>query len=329
MKTFLPAFLLWWGFIIPAIPGASQNLLFDGGFNSTSTITPYYTGDIPVNTWCSWLNNGTSVTPAVVDGVCKYDIYSAGSESWEVQLAQWGFQLIQGHLYQLMFDVKADGSRNFGVFLGENGGSWTNLNAANYWQQASTNWETKTIQFEASQVFPLHKLSFEMGSQLNSMYFDNIILEDLGPAPVHHVEIIGSSVPPFDWTAGQDMQTTDGINYTLDNYYLPGGEVKFRQDQDWTVNWGTNDFPTGTGVQDGPNIPVLQGTYNISFNRITGWYVFSCIECIHAVAIIGSSVPPYDWNTDVQMSTTDGENYVLHDYNLQQGELRFRQDNDW
>ncbi|HJW31035.1 MAG TPA: T9SS type A sorting domain-containing protein, partial [Saprospiraceae bacterium] len=52
------------------------------------------------------------------------------------------------------------------------------------------------------------------------------------------------------------------------------GEVKFRADSNWTVNWGATDFPSGIGTQDGPNIPVAAGTYGINFNSGTGEYVF-------------------------------------------------------
>ena len=57
------------------------------------------------------------------------------------------------------------------------------------------------------------------------------------------IEMIGSSVAPFDWSSGVDMQTSDGIVYTLRNYVLPSGKVKFRQDHSWTINWGNFIFP--------------------------------------------------------------------------------------
>ena len=38
-----------------------------------------------------------------------------------------------------------------------------------------------------------------------------------------------------------------------------GGGVKFRADTDWAVNWGAEDFPAGTGTQDGANILCAAG----------------------------------------------------------------------
>jgi hypothetical protein len=40
------------------------------------------------------------------------------------------------------------------------------------------------------------------------------------------------------------------------------------------VNWGSAIFPSGTGVQDGSNIPTLAGTYFVTFNSGTGEYSF-------------------------------------------------------
>ena len=52
-------------------------------------------------------------------------------------------------------------------------------------------------------------------------------------------------------------------------------EVKFRKTGDWGYNWGNNDFPSGIGFTNGPNIPVPYGSYLISFNCVTYAYNFS------------------------------------------------------
>lgn len=50
-------------------------------------------------------------------------------------------------------------------------------------------------------------------------------------------------------------------------------EAKFLIDG-WSVNWGSKDFPSGFGVQNGDNIPVERGKYIVVFNDITGGYNF-------------------------------------------------------
>lgn len=51
-------------------------------------------------------------------------------------------------------------------------------------------------------------------------------------------------------------------------------EGKFLTNHDWGTNWGSDTFPTGFGVGNGPNIPVAAGSYRIFFNDITGTYTF-------------------------------------------------------
>ena len=51
-------------------------------------------------------------------------------------------------------------------------------------------------------------------------------------------------------------------------------ELKFAANGGWAVNWGSNTFPVGVGVQNGANIPVEAGSYRIVFNDILGKYYF-------------------------------------------------------
>ena len=126
---------------------------------------------------------------------------------YDVQLMQWGFPLTLGHHYRLSFDVKADAERDFGVFIGQNGPPWTNLNLT-YVRHATSDWRTMTIEFDAWAVFTLHKLSFEIGIQKINMYFANISLIDLGPIPVNKVAIVGTFQSElgcsYDWSFACD-----------------------------------------------------------------------------------------------------------------------------
>ena len=51
-------------------------------------------------------------------------------------------------------------------------------------------------------------------------------------------------------------------------------ELKFRANEDWDYNWGNNEFPNGTGVSGGYNIPAKAGSYKVFFNDILGTYIF-------------------------------------------------------
>jgi hypothetical protein len=88
------------------------------------------------------------------------------------------------------------------------------------------------------------------------------------------VGILGSALNGFN-AADTDLNTDDGFTYTIDQLTLNSGEVKFRKDNSWTTNWGASSFPSGTGSQDGANIPVgLAGNYSVTFDRLSGQYNF-------------------------------------------------------
>lgn len=310
----------------------AQNILSDGEFSTTTTINNYFNQPEPDNVWYSWQNWQINNNVTVDGGVCHYEVVSLGAEknTWDIQLVQKGFPLQLGHSYRLTFDVKADSDRSFGLFLGENGGNWTSIiGYDNYAQFATTYWKTRTIDFVATAVFPSHKLSFELGAAQVATYFDNVMLVDMGLS-MPDIGILGTALN--GWEVDVDMQTIDGIKYTLYNYPLNAGVVKFRQDNAWIVNWGSNTFPSGVAYQDGPDIPIpILGNYDITFNRLTGEYFFFCVSnCPASVGILGSAVPPdFSWNSDVNMGTIDGINYTLKNYTFVDGEAKFRQDDSW
>lgn len=309
----------------------AQNILTDGDFNTTTVINSYYDlSSAPNNIWLTWQNYQINNSTTIVDGVCNIQISDPGVNTYDIQLIQKGFPLIQGHSYRLSLDVKSNMNRTFGIYLGEDGGNWTSLIGNDrYIQYATTEWKTITLNFNATNVFAAHKLSLELGTINGNMYFDNIILQDLG-LNIFPVGVLGTAL--IGWNDDIDMLSTDGIHYTLSNYPLTYGSVKFRQDNAWSINWGSDTFPTGFGYQDGPNIPIPNiGNYNIFFNRITGEYSFKCINnCPVDIGIIGTAVPPnYDWNTDVNMQTNDRITYTLKNYSFVDGEAKFRQDDSW
>ncbi|HNX65871.1 MAG TPA: SusF/SusE family outer membrane protein [Bacteroidales bacterium] len=313
--------------LLAVLPANAQNIIVDGDFSTTTVISPN-DGWPPPGVWSTY-QVYADANATVVEGVCNYQILSTGFNTWEVQLAQGGFTLAQGHSYRLSFDVKADADRTFGLFLGQQGGSWVNLLGDDrYTQFATTGWQTITLDFTAPCVFDYYKLSFEVGAISISIYFDNVMLTDLGPYEPT-IGILGSSLS--GWDVDTDMSTADGITYTISGLPLTAGRVKFRQDNSWCVNWGATDFPTGTGYLYGPDIMVTNtGTYDVTFNKITGEYNFACVSsCSPYIGIIGSAVPPgYESGPDIDMITYDGVIYTLG-YTFTNGEAKFRSNNSW
>ncbi|NBU81553.1 MAG: T9SS C-terminal target domain-containing protein [Flavobacteriaceae bacterium] len=149
------------------------------------------------------------------------------------------------------------------------------------------------------------------------------------------VSIVGDGVggwPPFVGNDPNQLSSTDGVNYKLDKLACTVGSAKFRQDNDWAINWGNAAFPTGTGTQGGADIAITTaGTYDVKFNRVSGEYSFS----IPTIALVGSATPT-GWPTGTPgeidaaaLTTTDGVTYSLSNIALTTGACKFRANNSW
>jgi len=146
------------------------------------------------------------------------------------------------------------------------------------------------------------------------------------------VGIIGDATPG-GWDADTDMER-DAADSSIWNLRveLTDGEAKFRAEDDWTVNWGAGDFPTGTATRDGANIPVTAGEYNITFNSTTGDYDFVEIFVYDTVGLVGDATPSGEWNSDDFLMEKSAENenfWTIATVDLVNGEAKFRADQDW
>lgn len=148
------------------------------------------------------------------------------------------------------------------------------------------------------------------------------------------ISMIGSTSPSGSWTIDTNMNTTDNITYTLNNVTLTTATdpattgLKFRQDGQWTNNWGNANFPSGTATLSGDNILTVAGTYDVTFNRVNGTYTF-IPSGFPSIGIWGPAVNAQLGYAapDVDMVTTDGITYTLAGFNFSSGNCYFRQDN--
>ena len=86
-----------------------------------------------------------------------------------------------------------------------------------------------------------------------------------------------------DWNTGENVMNAMSTSVENHDWYLMNvtyedTELKFAADNAWDVNWGASDFPYGVGQQNGPNIPVKAGNYNVFFNDILGIYNFVAVQ---------------------------------------------------
>jgi starch-binding outer membrane protein SusE/F len=105
----------------------------------------------------------------------------------------------------------------------------------------------------------------------------NVTYDNSNGAYAFAVATIGIVGDFTSWGGNPDfpMVTADnGYTFTAANVVIPAvGGAKFRSNGEWTNAYGGDIWPssaTGTGG----NIPVVAGTYNVSFNRLTGAYNF-------------------------------------------------------
>lgn len=159
-------------------------------------------------------------------------------------------------------------------------------------------------------------------------YFKN-----LNPTVYTTVGIIGSATSK-GWGASTPMRlvAADDPNRWVLTIFLQEGEMKFRANDSWDVNWGASAFPSGTASFNGPNIPIPKSAYyEIHFNDVTAAY--NIVELSPAeyasVGIIGTATPN-GWNSSVPMvKEADGHTWTLQNANLTQGEAKFRANDSW
>ena len=144
------------------------------------------------------------------------------------------------------------------------------------------------------------------------------------------VGLIGNATPG-GWDTDTDMiKDADDPSLWRLRVILIDGEAKFRSDNDWAVNWGAGDFPTGIAQVGGANIPVPAGEYKITFNSTTGAYNFELLQIYGTVGLIGTATPD-GWNSDVDMTkdAVDESFWFINSIDLVTGEAKFRAENAW
>ncbi|MBZ9778846.1 SusF/SusE family outer membrane protein [Psychroflexus sp. CAK8W] len=103
-----------------------------------------------------------------------------------------------------------------------------------------------------------------------------VAFDESSSATYASVGIIGFGTTGNDdgWSQDIDMtqSTFDPHIWYISEIELFDGEVKFRAEDNWDTNWGSNTEFTGFGDLNGANIPTRAGTYEVWFNDLTGNY---------------------------------------------------------
>ncbi len=158
---------------------------------------------------------------------------------------------------------------------------------------------------------------------------DRTLVYDIEFVRFPSIGIIGDATPG-GWDSDTDLTDNGDGTFSL-LISLTDGLVKFRANDNWDVNWGgatgtETDFPSGVAVFNSEfNIPVVAGTYKVTFNPTTLEYSFE--PGIESIGIIGDATPN-GWDSDIDMIDNKDGTYSLV-IGLTKGVIKFRANDDW
>lgn len=145
------------------------------------------------------------------------------------------------------------------------------------------------------------------------------------------IGIIGTAVGGWDTDLDLTQDSGDPHVWT-GTFTMTAGAAKFRANNGWDNNWGSNTYPSGYGTPGGPDINVpTGGTYFVYFNDATGEYMFGPSNRgvpFVDIGIIGTSAG--GWDNDLNLIRNPAVPYKWSkSFALVDGVAKFRADNGW
>jgi len=136
--------------------------------------------------------------------------------------------------------------------------------------------------------------------------------------------VVGSATPN-SWD-GPDLPfyQTSNADVVVAYVTLSDGEIKFRSNNSWDVNYG-DDGNDGSLEPGGANIVVSAGTYKITFNTNSLTYTIET----YTWGLVGSATSNGWDGPDMAMSYDSYSNTWKTVVTLNEGEVKFRFNNDW
>jgi|KNS7NT10metaT_FD_contig_31_820898_length_5350_multi_8_in_0_out_0_2 hypothetical protein len=137
--------------------------------------------------------------------------------------------------------------------------------------------------------------------------------------------IVGSAAN--DWGATPDLPffKTDIDGELVAYVNLVDGEFKFRENNDWSNNYGSDSANGGTITQGGGNIPVTAGSYKITLNFNNNTYAIESFS----LGIVGSAANDWGATPDLMLDYDPFSDVFRGLVTLVDGEMKFRLNNDW
>ncbi len=167
----------------------------------------------------------------------------------------------------------SDGNAYFKIFSAAQMGSWDNFYGTEVDGDTSLTGKLidngNAIQAPSSDIYTF---SIDV---INNTY-EMVLAEDQAPATYSAIGLIGGF---NDWGADLALTEVAPHNWMVEGFVQESdGELKFRANNGWDISWGSainiGDVSYGVLPQNGDNLTVPAGTYNVYFNDITGQTYF-------------------------------------------------------
>ncbi|MCU0467093.1 MAG: SusE domain-containing protein [Arcicella sp.] len=137
--------------------------------------------------------------------------------------------------------------------------------------------------------------------------------------------VVGSAANNWGATPDLPFYKTSIANELVAYVTLIDGEIKFRQNNDWTVNLGSNKGSTSVTAPNGDNIPVKAGSYKISLNPVANTYKIEK----YSWGVVGSAANDWGATPDLPLVYDPTVDYWRGVVTLKDGEIKIRANNDW
>lgn len=136
--------------------------------------------------------------------------------------------------------------------------------------------------------------------------------------------VVGSAANNWGATPDLPFWRTDVDGVLAAYVTLTDGEIKFRENNDWTLNYG-DDGADGTIDQNGANIAVTAGSYKITLNFNNNTYMIEEFS----LGIVGSAFNNWGATPDFMLEYDQYSDVFRGIVTLLDGEMKFRMNNDW
>ena len=137
--------------------------------------------------------------------------------------------------------------------------------------------------------------------------------------------VVGSAANNWGATPDLPFFKTDVDGVLAAYVTLTDGEIKFRENNDWANNYGSDSSTGGNLVAGGGNLTVSAGAYKIVLDLNNLTYTIENFS----LGIVGGAYNNWGATLDFMLEYDQYSNVFRGIVNLIDGEMKFRMNNDW